>query len=188
MIDFDFILHYASYSVPLFWCSTVLYIYIKSTRLLQRSTIFYFVLIILYGSSQLLVWAWAELNLSTSGMGLDRAQPVSLFVREWATLFVGLSHILISPSPIAPQIFTLWWRERFDRNNGEIRITIQCFERNAVGSSMVSHSIRKYCSVHYYRLWMGTSRSVLWVKNSVINSKKFELEHCGNKINPFSLT
>ena len=79
MIDFDFILHYTSYSVPLFWCGTVLYIYIKRTKLLQRSTIFYFVLIILYGSSQLLVWAWAELDLSTSGMGLGRAQTLNFW-------------------------------------------------------------------------------------------------------------
>ena len=56
MIVSDFILHCALYSVPLFWCGTVLYTYIKSIRLLQRSTTFYFVLIILYGSSQLLVW------------------------------------------------------------------------------------------------------------------------------------
>jgi hypothetical protein len=35
---------------------------------------------------------------------------------------------------------------------------------------------------------MRTSRSVLWVENSVINSEKFEPKRCGNKINHFSLT
>jgi hypothetical protein len=35
---------------------------------------------------------------------------------------------------------------------------------------------------------MRTSRSVLWVENSVINSEKSEPKRCGNKINHFSLT
>jgi hypothetical protein len=45
-----------------------------------------------------------------------------------AILFMGLFHTLISPPPIALQIFTLYQRERFDRNGGEIYIAIQSFE------------------------------------------------------------
>ena len=113
MIDYDFILHYALYFVPLFWCGTVLYIYIKSTRLLQRSTTFYFVPVIFYGSSQLLVWAWAELYVSTSGMGLGRVLCLNFwyglelslinpfYKKGWAILYVGLFHIVISSPPIA---------------------------------------------------------------------------------------
>ena len=122
MIDSDFILHYALYSVPLFWCGTVLYIYIKSTRLLQsstrllwRSTTFYFVSIILYGSSQLLVWAWAEFYVSSSGMDLGRALCLNFwyglgpsliypfYKKWWAILYVGLFHIAISLPPISPK-------------------------------------------------------------------------------------
>jgi hypothetical protein len=46
----------------------------------------------------------------------------------WDILFMGLFHTLISTPPIAPQIFTLYQRERFDRNGGEIYIAIQSFE------------------------------------------------------------
>ena len=45
----------------------------------------------------------------------------------WAILFMGLFRTLISPPPIAPQIFTLYQRERFNRNSGEIHIAIQSF-------------------------------------------------------------
>ena len=128
---------------------------------------------------QLLTWAWAELNISTSSMGLDRALSASLR-KEWAILFVGLFHTLISPPPIAPQIFTLCWRERFDRNSGEINITIQGFEQNAVGSSVVGHSIREYGSVHCYKLQIWTGRLLI--------PRSPNQNICGNKINSFGLT
>jgi hypothetical protein len=150
-------------------------------------------------TSQLLVWAWAELYVSTSGMGSGRALCLNFwyglgssfifpfYKKGWAMLFVGLFHILISPPPITPQIFTLCRRERFDRNSGEICVIIQSSDRNVVVNSMVSHSIREYGSVRYYRFRTRTNRSVLWVVDSVINSEKSEPERCGDKINSSNL-
>ena len=116
--------------------------------------------------SQLLVWVWTELNLplSQKGMGYPFYGPIS--------------YLNFPTSNCPSNLYSLFWRERFDWNGGEICITIQSFERNAVGNSMVGHSIREYGSVHYYRLRMRTSRSVLWVENSVTNSGKSEPERC----------
>ena len=137
-----------------------------------------------------LIWAWAEFYVLTSDISLGRALRFDLWYElgpnfmsqllVWAIPFMGLFHIPISPPPIAPQIFTLCWRERFDRNSGEINITIQGFEQNAVGSSVVGHSIREYGSVHCYKLQIWTGRLLI--------PRSLNQNICGNKINSFCLT
>jgi hypothetical protein len=77
---------------------------------------FYFVLIILYGSSQLLVRAWAELYVSTSGMGLGRALHLNLWyglgpsfmsrplVWAWAELYISTSGMGLDRAQSTPFI------------------------------------------------------------------------------------
>ena len=125
MIDSDFILHYALYFVPLFWCGTVLYIYKKVQdfyKEVQRSILFSLFFMdhpnFWYGLEpsfmfRPLVWAWAELYVPTSGMGLGRALCPNFwyglgpnliypfYKKGWAILFVGLFYILISPPPLS---------------------------------------------------------------------------------------
>ena len=63
MIDFDFIVHYSSYSVPTFpiWDNSLQYLKVQIKVLHSiKSTTFYFVPIISYGV------------VSTTGMGLGR--------------------------------------------------------------------------------------------------------------------
>ena len=100
MIDFDFIIHYASYFIPTFpiWDSYLQYI--KGTN---KSTHFYKKYNLLFCPYYFL---WSCLYYQY-GLG---PSLVCLFLHSkgnWATLFMGLFYTSISPPPIAPQIFIL---------------------------------------------------------------------------------
>ena len=152
MTIFDFILHRVSCTVPSSQCGTVFY---KKVQNFYQKVQHSICLSLFFNHLNPLIWAQAELCILTSGLGFDRALYLELWyglgpsfmpqLLVWAILFMGLFRTLISPPPIAPQIFTLYQRERFNRNSGEIHIAIQSF--------WMKRSWEKYGQSFYHKIW-----------------------------------
>jgi hypothetical protein len=75
MTTFDFILHRVSCTVPYSQCGTVLYKKVQNSYQKVQHSI---CLLLFFNHLNPLIWAWAELYILTSGLGLGRALYLDL--------------------------------------------------------------------------------------------------------------